>query len=202
MRVNRDALIWQNTKTILRLLFGAPIVLIGGLYIVLCLTGYEATLEDDPKSLHVAFVCTCLFAFFFWRGCVDLALLLDLRKYRKAEESIRPESLEEFADAVGESPAKAEKTLARMNRLHLITGLPYRDPEYYTLSVSSEEQCEDESFEEVLAGSTEKEEENGEELPRIYEEKVTVTCPYCRGVSIITKGTQAPCDYCKKIIQG
>ena len=131
-------------------------------------------------------------------GLDQIALLLKLRRYNKAVELLAPKSLEELSRGVLESPEKVQKALARMIHLHLISVVPYHSVADFTVSSASAEPQAAPAPEETA----EETREVDPDFSQAHEEKVTVTCPHCRGVSIITKGTQAPCDYCKKIIQG
>ena len=113
-------------------------------------------------------------------------------------ELLAPKSLEELSRGVLERPEKVQKALARMIRLHLISVVPYDIGAGFTVPTAPAEPQAAPAPEETA----EEAREIDPDFSQAPEEKVTVTCPYCRGVSIITKGTQAPCDYCKKIIQG
>lgn len=203
MRINKFCAVWQGFKTGVQLVLGGGMTFLWGFYVLMYLAGFEATQEDDPQTFRLAVVFCALFAVMLWRGCVNLALLLKLQRYNKAVEILSPENGEELAKGVLEAPAKVEKALARMIRLRLIPTVPYRQRADFTVHDSpASPQAEQTPEEAPKAEAREEEQEIDPDFSQSHEEKITVTCPYCRGVSIITKGTQAPCDYCKKILGG
>ena len=197
MRIHKASLVWQGAKAGIQLLPGGFIASLMAFYVILYLAGFEAT-EGETDTFLFALVTGGLFSLMFWRGCVNLALLLKLRRYNKAVELLAPKSLEELSRGVLERPEKVQKALARMIHLHLISVVPYHSVADFTVSSASAEPQAAPAPEETA----EETREVDPDFSQAHEEKVTVTCPHCRGVSIITKGTQAPCDYCKKIIQG
>lgn len=197
MRIHKASLAWQGVKAGIQLLPGGFIASVMVFYVILYLAGFEAT-EGETDTFLFALVTGGLFSLMFWRGCVNLALLLKLRRYNKAVELLAPKSLEELSRGVLESPEKVQKALARMIHLHLISVVPYDIGTDFTVPAAPAEPQAAPAPEETA----EEAREIDPDFSQAPEEKVTVTCPHCRGVSIITKGTQAPCDYCKKIIQG
>ena len=96
MRIHKASLVWQGVKAGIQLLPGGFIASVMVFYVILYLAGFEAT-EGETDTFLFALVTGGLFSLMFWRGCVNLALLLKLRRYNKAVELLAPKSLEELS---------------------------------------------------------------------------------------------------------